>query len=332
MAADRFEVFNSYAFGVLMLILSTVTTYFIVMNFLMAVISSVLNVLGGIYTYRTCLNIYNRFKLIGGSESKLPFSHKDDRHELDSGSEDEFEDIDDNRTRLVGPVRKNSGGMLGKFFSFGGRRKRNSLKKDKHASGNDMDGFERVSRVNNKVRAKGFMSMRKDDRSKWKRYYFVMVRSNMYYYKSQSDWELSRTNSVKSRPIDLEGYIVSGVSVEPPYQIVISPAAEDDNRKIWEFRCDTVHEMDAWIQGFNLSSRVQAVPGPTNIEDMDLFDPTGVDGNYDKTNDDVWTDRNEESSEPATWDRGTVGSSSSVNSFYDVNTENSVTSFRSFNQ
>ena len=53
---------------------------------------------------------------------------------------------------------------------------------------------------------------------------------------------------------------------------------------------------------------------------------------YCKTNDDVWTDRNEESSEPATWDRGTVGSSSSVNSFYDVNTENSVTSFRSFNQ
>ena len=94
MSADRYEIFNSYAIGVLMLILSTVATYFIVMDFRMATISSILNVLGGIFTYRTCLNIYNRFKLIGGSASKLPYSHRDDGDEINSDSDGDYEDID----------------------------------------------------------------------------------------------------------------------------------------------------------------------------------------------------------------------------------------------
>ena len=131
------------------------------------------------------------------------------------------------------------------------------------------------------------------------------------------------------------------MSVEPPYQIVISPADENDNRKVWEFQCDTVHEMDAWIRAFNVSSgtRVQALRGDRGVDnDADSDDMDPVEGVVDRSENNIARFLNDANS-----DRGTtitsvsrrtghtnVGSNSS-NSFYDVDTEKSDISFRSFN-
>ena len=331
-----------------MLILSTIATYFIMMNLTMASVAAFINIMGGIYTYRTCLIIYNRFKLIGGSDSKLNYSNKDDNHELNDGDDDEYEDYNDENDskneRLVKAVRKNSGGsFFGKMFNFGNKAKRNSFSGDRYRNGaseNDIEGFEKVSKISKKVRVKGFMSMKKDDRSRssWKRYYFVMVRSNLYYYKNQADWEYNRVNPIKSRPIDLTGYIVSGMSVEPPYQISLSPSDADDIRRIWEFRIDTVHEMDAWIRAFDVASGTGFQvkhPGAVDVNEMISSDRTGED---DSDSGSAWTSSDRRSNRGPSENHG-FGSdtvvdnfNSSTGSFYDVGTENSEVSFQNFDK
>lgn len=74
----------------------------------------------------------------------------------------------------------------------------------------------------------------------------------MYYFKNEM--QSIGGNPTKSRPIDISGFVLSAVSHEPPYALLISPKDSEDVRRHWEFRCDTLQEMEMWSIAFSENS------------------------------------------------------------------------------
>jgi len=80
----------------------------------------------------------------------------------------------------------------------------------------------------------------------WKRRYFVVMGSEMRYYRTQSDFE-RRSDPIKNRPIELKGYAVFSVR-DNPCGIVLKPAMKTDQRRIWELQTESIAEQVTWVQ------------------------------------------------------------------------------------
>jgi hypothetical protein len=82
----------------------------------------------------------------------------------------------------------------------------------------------------------------------WIRYYFVLQDHYLYYYSDRRSYELNPSKPLNVRPIDLEGYKLVINSSEPPlFSFSIIPLSPEDIRKTWKFRCDTLDELNSWI-------------------------------------------------------------------------------------
>eukprot|EP00981_Chlorochromonas_danica_P010730 scaffold3349_cov165-Ochromonas_danica.AAC.8 len=80
----------------------------------------------------------------------------------------------------------------------------------------------------------------------WERRYFIIKKTLVYYYKDKRSFELDHSRPLNRRPIDLEGYGLEVGAEEPPYLLSLVPTSEDDIRKIWSFRTDTLAEFRSW--------------------------------------------------------------------------------------
>ena len=87
-------------------------------------------------------------------------------------------------------------------------------------------------------------------KSKWTRQYFILHGSNLYVYKSHNSFLRDPSKPIRMRPIDFSDYYVAGISVESPYKITLAPRDPKDFRNLWEFRCDTIAEIDVWSKAF----------------------------------------------------------------------------------
>ena len=225
--------------------------------------------MGFIYVwYYYCIRIFNRFKIydIQASwtdkpegpeilaESKSSISNdeiKISEDNISAASSNQSED-DANRMKL-----KNKRSSILQVFGF--------VKKDNgqnapqstgsyvppvmHEQQNNMDGYLTFKEVK---KGKIFSA------EAWTRQYFVVRGSDMYYYKKKEDYLRNPGKSVKNRPISLIGFRMNtGVTDNGTYEINLQPnEEEDDERKGWSFRCDTVEEMQAWGDCFNKSIAV----------------------------------------------------------------------------
>ena len=94
----------------------------------------------------------------------------------------------------------------------------------------------------------------------------------MFYYKVRHDFLENPNAPINMRPIDLEGYTIVARTTSTPHLITLTPASEEDNRKVWEFRCDTVTEFERWMTIISAAFRyvnktdnfVSVNPGMTN--------------------------------------------------------------------
>lgn len=91
---------------------------------------------------------------------------------------------------------------------------------------------------------------RKIHPQKWKRYYVVIRKTLIYYYKDKYAYDLDETMSINRRPINLEGYTLVVGSSSPPFSISLVPSDPNDVRKVWQFRCDTIAEFNEWVNRF----------------------------------------------------------------------------------
>eukprot|EP01039_Chlorochromonas_danica_P004073 gene4072-4454_t len=89
----------------------------------------------------------------------------------------------------------------------------------------------------------------------WKRRYFVLRGTSIYYYKDKRSFQLEPNKPLNKRPIDMEGYSLLGDPSSPPYQLSLIPIDEEDIRKSWKFRTDTLAEYNQWVDLFGAALR-----------------------------------------------------------------------------
>eukprot|EP00981_Chlorochromonas_danica_P010728 scaffold3349_cov165-Ochromonas_danica.AAC.6 len=104
----------------------------------------------------------------------------------------------------------------------------------------------------------------------WERRYFIIKKTLVYYYKDKRSFELNPSRPLNQRPIDLEGYGLEVGAEEPPYLLSLVPTSEDDIRKIWSFRTDTLAEFRSWkdifTKAIEAANRSQGATSSKKIE------------------------------------------------------------------
>jgi Ca2+/Na+ antiporter len=81
----------------------------------------------------------------------------------------------------------------------------------------------------------------------WSLRYFVIKGSVMFFYKDKASFKDAPGQPINKRGIDLDGYTLKR-DAEPPsfvFQIVVEDP--EDNRRDWQFRCDTNDQYDRWV-------------------------------------------------------------------------------------
>lgn len=85
----------------------------------------------------------------------------------------------------------------------------------------------------------------------WVRRYYVLHKSDLYYYKNKEDYDLDPKKTIKNRPVNISQYAISySQGSKGELEIFLTPIDDQDDRKVWEFRVDTLSEYDAWINAF----------------------------------------------------------------------------------
>jgi hypothetical protein len=136
----------------------------------------------------------------------------------------------------------------------------------------DMNAARRAGSLNSNnemLLVGGMLTMRSRNRigrSVWRRRFVVVKSTYIYFYRSRRDFTLNPQKPMNQRPIDLEGYTLIGGAASPPYLVTFAPIDENDVRKVWKFRCDTMAEFNRWIELF-----VVAIALGNQGEDMDEY-------------------------------------------------------------
>ena len=80
----------------------------------------------------------------------------------------------------------------------------------------------------------------------WNRKYFVLRGYYLLFYDSVRHFEDNPSQPTSARPIVLEGYALKANVERTPYTLTLEPVDKDDDRRVWELRCDTLDELREW--------------------------------------------------------------------------------------
>jgi hypothetical protein len=267
MIYEQKQTLISFVVAMISFVVSEACMFFIVMDLNCAVICSFIILLGGVYTYRVSLRIYNRFKF----KSHLDFDETVDKKkvldQLDRLPNEHL--IDESNNDFVVPADLSSNISISINDANEGKKKKDKQNKEDNGTTvinikNDVENDNNNSIMSNKQNKNvighigGYITMKKNGKTflnfnePWERRYFLLRGSHIFYYKDKRAYELDPSKPMNSRPIELEGYsLVAGAVKEPPYLITLIPTDAEDIRKSWKFRCDTLHEFNDWIEKFS---------------------------------------------------------------------------------
>lgn len=294
MIAEKSGIFMSFIMCLIAFQLMTLAVTWVMMETYSSAVSTVVLLVGGLYWYKYCLRIYNRFKFI---EPDIEWRNSDAGSEMLRSTDTFNERPDDDTDKLSDDhvkqpstdsfkINPNTQGMSmhNQQSITEGLITQQSTKVNKRSS--VMNMFKRKessmsnvvqegSQVSNVLHAsdttvptqklfmegylskmgdKGMMSSKPD----WSRKYFVLKGSDMFYYKSREDFEADPSKSIKNRPIGVSRYVLKKISEKdrPPFEFELKPESDDDDRRLWRFRCDTVDEMNAWMDAFAIAVKM----------------------------------------------------------------------------
>jgi hypothetical protein len=247
--------------------------YWVMMDRLSAIVSTVITVIAMCLWYTHALRIFNRFRM---NQKQADWVHEGDEIKDLYPSADTLNPNDYSST---GPYKKRKGLRLFQGFKFGfsrGRARSTELTSPVENPYYDMDsegavpntaaadmgtggkgvGWAKdvVGGLGKGVGAgggEGYLSIRGPNtlfnKDAWERRYFVLLDCLIYYYKDQKSYQNDPYKPINHRPIDLEGYTMIAGTLDPPYAISLVPIDPEDIRKCWKFRCDTLSEFHRWV-------------------------------------------------------------------------------------
>lgn len=266
----------------------------VMMDWPYAIISSAVIVIYGLYTYRSALRIYNRFYWEGGTKYKEALAEEelDDLHP-EPVIPAHLEAARRGTTLSTLPVEKKEEKKKGLGITklFKGKKptaeQQEQYSAERLAHHHDGDGHDDMSEYSETPyvdmdsvkpvvqtaavssgadalrKAGGYLTVKLKQkrfsigRDPWERRYFVLRHHLIYYYQDKRSFDLDPAKPINTRPIDLEGYRLdaNANTMQAPFLLSLVPVSEDDVRKAWKFRCDTISEFRNWIEILSVAVR-----------------------------------------------------------------------------
>jgi hypothetical protein len=287
MIAEQEQIFTSFLIAIFSFGLQCIGMYFIMMDKLNAIITSIITGLFMIYWYRYSVRLYNKFSwsnmIIDWGENKdsekdpaqileelnptiVNELHKQSNRNSDKKSIEDYQrrstrdrDRLSSRSKARDTVQTHEGPVnISDVVSV--------IDGVDHLTGSNqnLDEIQSVLNASNTTQqeiidlAKGmtfgsYLTVKERGtfgRENWVRRYFIIKGQLIFYYQDKRAFELNPEKPINKRAIDLEGYTLVAGSMNPPYPMSLVPVDPDDNRKVWRFQCDTETEFDRWIQLF----------------------------------------------------------------------------------
>lgn len=254
MIAEKGAIFTSFIIALIAFQAMTLATTWIVMKTYASAACTAILLVGGMYWYKYCLRIYNRFKFI-----EPDIEWKDDERQNAPVNDQPITESHALKSDISSPENSTN---------FNAQRRKSTDKKSifrMPTRSTDTDNNMNALLVANAgggnssshVWMEGYMSKESNTKNilssdSWNRRFFVLKESELYYYKSREDFESDPSKSIKNRPISVVGYQVRSLSNgHPPYIFELRPDREGDDRRVWKLMCDTLDEMNLWINAFN---------------------------------------------------------------------------------
>lgn len=235
MIAEQENVLQAFLLAIFSFGFQCIGMYFIMMDSMSAIISSAFTLIAIFLWYRYALRLYNRFSW---KNVNVAWDGKDDESEAD--------ERDDYATE-PGHVQN----------ALHQKQKSAAAEKSKQRKNRSEEEIKALEELVNVAKSEsvpgGYLTLKLLNffgGQPWQRRYFLVRGRLIFYYKDKRSFQLDPTKPINTRPIDMEGYTLIAGAREPPYSIALVPVDEDDNRKAWKFRCDTLSEFQRWIELF----------------------------------------------------------------------------------
>jgi len=223
MIAEKSAIFVSFIIALVAFQCMTLATTWVVMKFYGACVCTVLLIGGGVYWYKYCLRIYNRFKFIepdiewrnsdmenSNLATTASYNSKEPKRAPAVNTDSSFEGSHNSDDRGGDSVSSSQRSQTSSFMSFMWRSKG----KDQRTDGSHIpSATERaLQAAAAPVEMQGYMSegvsSRKGSKVEWARRYFVLKGCRMLSYRRREDFEADASNSIRSRPLDLFGLVL----------------------------------------------------------------------------------------------------------------------------
>lgn len=238
---EQQEILNTFLIAIFSFGFQCIGMYWIMMDWKSAIATTVITIVGIICWYRYALRLYNRF------------SWKAIKVEWRGEDQDESENEDELDHDSSNPVKS-------AMHNSSKRKRQSKAKSASTRSEEETQALEDLSaEMGKKETPGGYLTLRSPTMfgmDPWQRRYFVVRGRLIYYYKDKRSFQLDPVKPLNTRAIDLEGYTLIAGAREPPYSIALVPVDENDNRKAWKFRCDTLAEFQKWIEILSLSLKL----------------------------------------------------------------------------
>lgn len=256
MVEEQKQILISFIVTIVFFSLSTIGTFFIMMNFEGAVVSSVVALVGLGFWYHYVVRIFNRFKWKKRLETVWG-QHEDQMATMTPQKISRSVNATSDVVANPSPKKKDKSSKWWKAFLLS--RSKIEEKDLKEAllptSMPPMDtslcfgGY-----ITMEISSPGFF------KDTWQRRYIVVENNLIYYYQNQEMFQKHPDQMIRPRPSNLEGYSLHMESVEPPFIIYLIPLSQEDDRKIIQFLCDTKHETEVWLEIFVKAIAHNATP------------------------------------------------------------------------
>jgi hypothetical protein len=247
MVIEQKQILWSFIITVTSFGLQCIGLYWIMMDRSSAIVCTIITGIAMVLWYRYSIRLYNRF-----SWSQLRVDWNDE--------EDPDVELDDLDPSVINQLHNKTSKASSKPQSQSQRQRRATAPSESESSpSGDISGLsvQQLHGIDEDQAAAatsgGYLTLKASarfGRDPWKRRYFMVRGISVYYYKDKRAFQSEPAKPINVRPIDLEGYMLIADAREPPYLLSLIPIEEEDIRKAWKFRTDTLAEYSAWIDLF----------------------------------------------------------------------------------
>lgn len=294
MIAEKSGIFMSFIMCLIAFQFMTLAVTWVMMETYSSAVSTIVLTVGALYWYKYCLRIYNRFKFIepdiewrnsdAGSEMLRSTDNLSDTKEDSAHFSERIPATANTSDSLKAPILQQGQGMSmhnqqsitaglitqqapktksrGSVMNMFKKKESGPVVQEGSTVSSALHASDTPSSTQpQKLFMEGYLSKMGDkgimsSKPEWSRKYFVLKGSDMYYYKSREDFDADPSKSIKNRPISVSSYVLRKISDEPPFEFELKPESDDDDRRMWRFRCDTVDEMKTWMDAFKAAVKL----------------------------------------------------------------------------